>query len=531
MSHTVLLADLLAELQPLECAPSVEGAAQVTQIASDSRVARDGTLYVALSGAKTDGHQFVRDVITKGAIGAVVQAGPAADELLAAGLPVIVVPDSRIALARAANRFWGHPSSDLKMFGVTGTNGKTSVTWIIANLLSALGVPSGIVGTLGTTQAQSGVANRGEGREGQNPQFTETANTSPDPLVVQPFLAHAVAAGSLAAAVEVTSQGVAQARTTGVHWNCAAFTNLTRDHLDLHGTFDAYGALKARLFNEQLAESSKPDKTAIINLDDEFGERLYHRLSTDFPQFKTLGYSANGIHCDYFVVRSHCSLDGTVLHADFGGREIELRSRLLGRYNVANILTAVAAIHSQGYDLDRIAAVLPDILPVPGRLEPVGDGSPDGGPIKVFVDYAHTPDALVNVQHSLRELTPGRLITVFGCGGDRDRGKRPLMAKVVSEWADVAVVTSDNPRTEDPAAIIADILPGLADVQKPNFIWKSEVSRDKAINQAIALAQPGDVVLVAGKGHEDYQEICGVKHRFLDTEVCRDALLRREPLS
>ena len=474
----VLVSELFQAICPLELLncldPRQESLNRVEHLAFDSRQVRPGTVFIAVRGAQSDGHNFLKNAWESGASALVIERGQ--ENLLPAGcsLPVAVVENSRLALSRSADVFYGKPSSSLQAIGVTGTNGKTSVTWLIANMLSIMGRPSGIVGTLGKKIVSSLSANLG------NSEFESTANTSPDPLSIHEYLRRLKDARAAAVAIEVTSQGVAQDRTSSVAWDCAVFTNLTRDHLDLHGTLEEHGRLKEKLFTEHLVNSNSKNPSAIVNLDDEYGRALYAKLHSGYSMLRTVGYGVESAVAENRVVEVNWEMTGSTIQAELSGRKVSLRSRLLGRYNVSNILAAVSALDSLGYELGEISEALPEVACVPGRLESVGEGQR-----YVFVDYAHTPDALVNVSRSLRELTSGRLITVFGCGGDRDNGKRPLMGKAVADWSDIAVVTSDNPRTEDPESIIEQIIPGLTEsVVRRDFKCHKETERRQAIRKA-----------------------------------------------
>lgn len=488
------------------------GSRRITALSVDSRQVGPGTLFFALKGAKDDGRRFLGDAAARGAVAAIVEY----DETAAPGgepdvLPLFYVDDARDVLSRVAAKFYGSPTDSLLSIGVTGTNGKTSIVWIVAGMLSYVSVKPVVVGTLGMSFLVQGP------RETLK-DFQKTANTTPGPIEMYRFLAQS--AGAQALVMEVTSQGLVQKRTNAVHWDTAVFTNLTRDHLDLHGTLENYEAIKTSFFTGELAASRKPKKTAVLNLDDSAGLRIRDKLRGARGDLTCLTYSTRDKSADVYVEHAECGLNGTALTVSLRGCPVELQSRLVGRYNVSNLAASAAVFAVLGYDAPRTAAAVASVLPVPGRLERVGSGE-----VHVFVDYAHTPDALLNVQRSLRELCQGRLITVFGCGGDRDRGKRPIMGEAVAQLSDYAVVTSDNPRSEDPERIIDDIVPGLKTAQaRAGFTWERISAREEAIKQALTLARSGDVVLVAGKGHEDYQEICGVKHPFLDRDVCRGAM-------
>ena len=419
----------------------------------------------------------------------------------------------------AAAHFYGDPTAQLLSIGVTGTNGKTSVTWILSEALARLGSPSIHVGTLGMRQ----VSTAGESAIG----WRETPNTSPDPILFQSFIAEGLARGARAAVSEVTSQGLLQGRTAGVAWDAAVFTNLTRDHLDLHGSMEVYAEAKARLFFDELSASAKRRRIAVVNCADPFGAAIIERLRRERTEIETFAFSPHTQPefrgtVDAVLVRAECSLTGTEIEFSLRGTTVRLRSQLIGAFNVENLMAAATTLLGVGYSAREVAEAIGDVPQVPGRLELAKAAA-----VSVVVDYAHTPDALMKAQRSLREIGSGRLITVFGCGGDRDRGKRPLMGAAVAELSDVAVVTSDNPRSEDPQAILEDVLPGIS-IDSGND-WRCRrvyalPDRRAAVREAILLAAPGDTVLVAGKGHEDYQEVKGIKHPFSDIDVCRELI-------
>jgi len=477
---------------------------EVSTVACDSREVLPGTLFFAIRGAKHDGSAFVADAVRKGAAAIVIESGreiPA----ISGRTPVIEVPNVRAAYSRAAAAVHSHPSSKLDCIGVTGTNGKTSVAWIISYALSTLGRRSAMLGTLGESIAGGA--------------FEALENTTPDAATVQRFLARACESRCSAATLEATSQGIVQHRTSAVQWNAGVFTNLSRDHLDLHGTMEDYEAAKARFFTDELARSGKSNRLAVFNVDDEAGLRMYQLVKNNHPDIRAVSYALSR-KADGRAENFNPAIDRSEFEATLFGEKITITSRLIGAFNVLNLLGAAACLTAYGFSAAEVARAFETVAPVPGRLEVL----PAGG-FHVVVDYAHTPDGLVKAQQSLRPLTRGRLITVFGCGGDRDRGKRPLMGGAVAELSDVGVLTSDNPRTEDPERIIDDIEPGLQTTAKrPGFVALREADRRKAISLALSEAKKGDVVLIAGKGHEDYQEIQGVRYPFSDQEICRTLL-------
>jgi UDP-N-acetylmuramoyl-L-alanyl-D-glutamate--2,6-diaminopimelate ligase len=452
----------------------------VTGLAYDNRLVAPGTLFFCVPGFSRDGHDFAPDAVASGAAALVVERP------LGLGVPEVVVDDVRAAMAPAAAAFHGDPTATLRAVGITGTNGKTTTAFLVRGLLEAAGRRTGL---LGTVTAVVG----GEERP--------MVRTTPEAIELQRTLAEMRDAGDEAVAMEVSSHALALHRADAIHWAVAVFTNLTQDHLDFHPTMEDYFLAKRRLFE------TGPE-AAVINVDDPYGARL----AAEFPDAIRIGIDAPDAQ-----LRA-TDVEGDATGSTFAVDGLALRSPLPGRFNVLNVLGAVAAVRALGVDDATIAAALPHAARVPGRFEPVDEGQP----FAVLVDYAHTPDSLDNVLRAARPLTTGRVIVVFGAGGDRDRAKRPLMGAVACEHADVVVVTSDNPRSEDPEAIVAAILEGCGRGVEV------EVDRRAAIERAIGLAEPGDVVVIAGKGHEQGQELAGGrKIPFDDRTVAREALRAR----
>jgi UDP-N-acetylmuramoyl-L-alanyl-D-glutamate--2,6-diaminopimelate ligase len=453
---------------------------EVTDLAYDSRQAGPGTLFFCVSGFQRDGHEFAPEAVERGAVALVVERP------LGLGVPEIVVDDVRAAMAPAAARFHGDPTTRLRVAGITGTNGKTTTAWLLRHLLESTGTRCGLLGTV--TSVVGG---------DEQP----VVRTTPEAIDLQATFAAMVHAGDAACAMEVSSHALDLHRADGIHWAAAVFTNLSRDHLDFHGTMEEYFAAKRRLFQAGPA-------AAIVNADDEHGRRLAKELEGAVT-------FAVDREADWRALDVRTGLDGSRYRVSGPGGEVEVRSPLPGRFNVSNTLGALAAVAALGVTLDEAAGALEGFRAAPGRFEPVDEGQD----FAVLVDYAHTPDSLENVLRAARELTGGRVIAVFGAGGDRDRGKRPLMGKIAARLADVVIVTSDNPRSEDPEAIIREILEGAG----PGV--ESLVDRREAIARAVGLAQAGDVVVVAGKGHEQGQEFeGGRKLPFDDVAVVREAL-------
>src|SRR6266478_953291 len=463
----------------------------VESIAYDSRRVQRNGLFVALRGEKSDGHDFIGQAIEKGAT--VIVAERAEKNSRAT---CVVVENTRRAMADLAARFFNYPARKLKLAGVTGTNGKTTTTFLIKHICEKAGVRCGLLGTV-----QYEIGDR----------ILPAIRTTPEALDIQELLAQIVNAGGRAAAMEVSSHALAQERTRGIEWDVAVFTNLTQDHLDFHRTMENYFEAKAKLFHDLASQSKKTKASAVINIDDRYGEKLIGRLTGKIPVV-TYGL---GMHADFRASNYRTEFAGTSYQLDAHGRSYLVRVPLIGRFNVANSMAALAAATVMGVNLRSAILSLARSPQVPGRLELV----PAKRQFQIFVDYAHTDDALRNVLKTLRELKPRKLIVVFGCGGDRDRKKRPLMGRVADELADYAIITSDNPRKENPDAIIGEVEKGFRSTH-----YEKIVERAEAIRHAVAMAQPRDLVLIAGKGHEKYQEFADHTIPFDDLQVARRAL-------
>jgi UDP-N-acetylmuramoyl-L-alanyl-D-glutamate--2,6-diaminopimelate ligase len=463
----------------------------VEGIAYDSRRVQRNFLFVALRGEKSDGHQFVEQAIEKGASVIVTE-----QEIQQARATCIVVDNTRHALADLGAAFYGQPMRRLKLAAVTGTNGKTTTTFLLKHICEKAGLRCGLLGTV---------------RYEIGDRVLPAVRTTPESLEVQELLAQMAEAGCKAAAMEVSSHAITQDRVRGLEWDVAVFTNLTQDHLDFHGTMENYFEAKARLFTGLADQKAKTNPAAVINIDDRYGAQLVDRLDKKTP---VITYGV-GARADFRASNYHAEFAGTSYQLDARGKSYLVRVPLIGRFNVANSMAALAAASSLGINLREAILSLSRSPQVPGRLEAV----PAKRQFQVFVDYAHTDDALLNVLKTLRELSPRRLIVVFGCGGDRDRQKRPLMGRVVDQNADLGIITSDNPRKEDPDAIIAEVEQGFRSDH-----YEKITDRAKAIARAIALAQPRDIVLIAGKGHEAYQEFADHTVPFDDLQVARRAL-------
>ena len=513
----------LAELVPTELGArlaATAGAVEIESLAYDSRRVAPGTLFFCVSGLRSDGHDFAAAAVQAGAAALVVERP------LGLGVPEVLVPSARAAMGPVAARFFGDPTAELDVVGVTGTNGKTTTAFLARALLEAAGRPCGLLGTITSFVGGS-----------ERP----VARTTPEAIDLQADFRAMLDGGERACAMEVSSHALELGRTAGVRFAAAIFTNLTQDHLDFHGTMESYFLAKRRLFVPDAGAVSSPaggtqvasvaptgpparPRVSVINLDDPYGRRL----AAELPDAITFAIDRDA---NYRALDVRVGFDGCRLRLRTPQGEYRLSLPLPGRFNVANALGALAAVHALGGDLDTLLAALTRGVRVPGRFEPVVEGQD----FAVLVDYAHTPDSLENVLRAARQLIEGRgrVLCVFGAGGDRDRGKRPLMGEIAARLADVAIVTSDNPRSEDPDAIIAEILDGAMPARAGGggmgeLSVTALADRRAAIEHAIAVAHPGDIVIVAGKGHEPGQELAeGRKVPFDDVAVARAALRAR----
>ncbi len=465
---------------------------EIRDLAYDSRRTQPGDLFVALRGMRTDGHRFVAAAAAAGAVAAAVE-DPSAVPPPAAGLPLVEVPDSRTFLALASHRLYDYPSRHMWLAGVTGTDGKTTTAYLIRHLLAAAGLRVALITTVVT---------------GVGDNLHPSERTTPEAPDICRLLRDALASGGSHAVMEVSSHALALKRTLGLEFDVVALTNITQDHLDFHGTVEEYARTKLGLFRDYPQATSKAT-AGVLNADD--------------PLFQMFKQEA---HCPIVSVgfAEEATFRITGVAPLRGGTQVQIRSPegliefripLYGSFNARNATTASAVARLAGFDWPTISSALTDASAPPGRLEAVDQGQP----FSVFVDYAHTPEALDTVLQAVREIAAGRVIVVFGCGGDRDRSKRPKMGAIAARLANIVVVTSDNPRSEDPQAIIAEILQGM-----PPGDTLVEPDRARAIETALRLARPGDVVLLAGKGHETYQQFADRTIPFDDREVARAAL-------
>ena len=479
------LKDLLRDIAVLEATADLE--LEIGDVAYDSRKVTPGGLFVAVSGFASDGNRFIPMAMEKGAAAVVTAKKPETDA------PYILVENDRLALALIGCNYYSRPAEALKLIGITGTNGKTSVTWLLKQVLEQVeGCKAGLIGTM-------------ENRIGD--EVIPTDRTTPESFELQGLFARMRDAGCKYAIMEVSSHAIALHRVGGVHFDVAAFTNLTEDHLDFHKTMEHYCDTKAELFARCDA--------AVLNRDDEWFDRIGAKAAC--PVVTTSAKAAAGLQAKDVRLLS----DGISMTVLSDGEEIAVKLPIPGRFTVYNVLTVLGVVKALGIDLKLAAAALANVQGVKGRIEVVPTPGKD---YTVLIDYAHTPDGLENVLRSVRDFCKGRLISVFGCGGDRDPIKRPIMGRIGVELSDIAVITSDNPRTEDPEAIIRDIVAG---VDPSMGKYEIIVNRRKAITFAMDIGQKDDIIVLAGKGHETYQEINGVKHHLDEREEVAAYLMEK----
>jgi UDP-N-acetylmuramoyl-L-alanyl-D-glutamate--2,6-diaminopimelate ligase len=474
---------------------------EIAGLVYDSRLVRPGALFFCVPGFRSDGHDFAARAVADGAVALVVERP------LGLGVPEVVVPSVRAAMGPVASRFHGDPSASLSVVGITGTNGKTTTAFLVRALLQAVGEQTGLLGTV-----TSIVGGQECPTDRRSTGSSIGQRTTPEAIDLHAGFRAMLDGGDRACAMEVSSHALSLGRTGGIRFAAAVFTNLTQDHLDFHPSMEDYFLAKRLLFAP--GEGPSPGVSA-VNIGDSYGRRLANEIEgvRTFAVDAPADYRATGLHCDF----AGCHF---TLHTPRGEREVMLP--MPGRFNVANALGALAAVHALGFDLDALVAALERGVRVPGRFEPVDAGQD----FAVLVDYAHTPDSLDNVLQAARDIARGRVICVFGAGGDRDRGKRPLMGEISARLADVTLVTSDNPRSEAPAEIVAEIVAGIRPAAVADGSMHVEVDRRAAIEQALSLAMPDDVVVIAGKGHEQGQEFAdGRREPFDDVTVARELLI------
>ncbi|WP_199618996.1 UDP-N-acetylmuramoyl-L-alanyl-D-glutamate--2,6-diaminopimelate ligase [Paenibacillus alkalitolerans] len=468
----------------------------IAGVTADSRQVNPGDLFICVPGYTVDGHDFAQEAAGKGAAALVVERE------LPVPVPQLIVKDARRAMAVIASKINGYPSREMKVIGVTGTNGKTTTTALIERILSDVGYRTGLMGTI---------------RIKIGDEIKSSKNTTADALYLQHAMRSMLEAGTDYCVMEVSSHALEQGRVLGVDFRTALFTNLTQDHLDFHGTMENYAAAK-ELFFSRLGNAAEPPesgaKFAVLNADDP-AHAKYKRATAA----ETILYGIDN-EADVRAKNIRMSARGTSFRLETFAGHAEINMNLIGKFNVYNVLGAVAATLAERLPLSAIVGSLESISGVEGRVEPVDAGQP----FAVLVDYAHTPDGLLNVLNTVNEFARGRVITVFGCGGDRDRTKRPVMGRIAAEKSDHVIVTSDNPRSEDPESIMREIEEGVLAAGLDRNRCEMIADRRRAIQKAVEMANPEDVVLIAGKGHETYQIIGGVTYDFDDREVAKEAI-------
>jgi UDP-N-acetylmuramoyl-L-alanyl-D-glutamate--2,6-diaminopimelate ligase len=490
---TQLLAALNGQVAIVERLGDLDGL--ITSVTDDSRSVSSGSLFVAVKGERVDGHKYVGQAIKAGAAAIVGQ-----DSVERASVPFVQVTDSRKALGLIGSRFYGDPSAQLAMIGVTGTNVKTTTTYLCKALLEHMGRR---VGLIGTVAYQVGA------------ETIPASHTTPGAVELQRLLANMNEAQLDSVVMEVSSHALAMDRTAGCEYDVAVFTNLTQDHLDYHRTMEEYFQAKLRLFTG-LGQGKKTRQRAIVNMDDPRG--VYVRAACRVPVW---GYALN-VSADLVAENVRLSMNGSTFTAATPAGTFTVESRLVGEHNVYNLLGAIGVALHGGATCDQVREAVARVSNVPGRFERVSAGQD----FTVVVDYAHTEDALVRLLTAAATLKTQRIITLFGCGGDRDRGKRPKMGRAAVEFSDVVILTSDNPRTEDPLTILREVEAGVREALqgRPSVQYHMVADRREAIGTAVRLARPGDILLIAGKGHEDYQLVGTKKMHFDDREVAREAI-------
>ncbi|HOO71782.1 MAG TPA: UDP-N-acetylmuramoyl-L-alanyl-D-glutamate--2,6-diaminopimelate ligase [Spirochaetota bacterium] len=504
--HEILISTLISQSGGIVALVSGTGSDPVSSVEYDSRKAEAGSLFVAIKGYASDGHDYVAQAVDKG-VSSVVVSRARVDEFLPLaekGVCLMAAEDTRAALAYLSAGFYGFPSKDLVVVGITGTNGKTSITYMLENIFDTAGIDTGVIGTINY---------RWKGK------VFDAPNTTPESRDLQQILSRMRDDGVRAVVMEVSSHALDLGRAEAIDFDAVVFTNLTGDHLDFHGDMESYFKAKKKIF-PLLQKSCKTWKFALVNTDDEYGALIAEEKSS-FP-FPLYGYGLNP-DADFRPapdsIQSRITGISYMLEEPLSGYEI--RMVLAGRFHVYNSLAAFAVARNLGLAYNVISRGLAELYAVPGRFDVIS--SKKG--FTVIVDYAHTPDALLKLLQSVRELSPSRIITVFGCGGDRDKTKRPVMGKIASDYSDYVVVTSDNPRKEDPDAIIEDIVSGIVRVGHTVI-----PDRKGAIVHAVDRAREGDAVVIAGKGHENYQIIGTVKSHFDDREIAEECIRNREAL-
>ena len=491
----MILKQLVASLARVTASGPMD--AEIQSLTASSKEVGPGVIFTAIRGSANDGHRFIDEALSAGASAILAETAPPSD--FGNAVAWLHVPDSRAALAEMASALVGHPWRDLAMAGVTGTNGKTTTAFLIHHVMKTEWHRAGLLGTVSVDDGET---------------VAPATHTTPDPVGLLQLIARMRDHGCRGVAMEVSSHGIHQKRVASIGFDACVFTNLSQDHLDYHGTMEAYFRAKADWFHALAADSRGKKPVAVINIDDAHGAELADEIDGKMPIIR-YGF---GVHCDFRANNFIQSARGMEFELATKGKSYLVRAPLIGRFNAYNLLAALAAASACGIRPREAVAALAQAPQVPGRMENVGNA----GGATVFVDYAHTPDALENACRTLKELNPRRLITVFGCGGDRDRGKRPLMAAAAARHSDACVLTSDNPRSEDPLAILREMEAGIGGKNH-----RSIVDRAEAISFAVQNSLSGDIVLIAGKGHETSQQFADHAVEFDDRKHAAKALRER----
>jgi len=473
---------------------------EIAGISYNSNKANDNFIFIALRGEKTDGHKYIDQALKNGAKALIVENSLSNNY---EDVSVVEVDNTRAALSHISVNFYNDPTAELTLAGITGTNGKTTITYLLESIWEAGGLRPGVIGTVDYRYGGSVI---------------QSTMTTPESLELMKYFREMRQSGVDTVAMEVSSHALDRSRVKGCHFDAAVFTNLTQDHLDYHGDFKTYLAAKKKLFTESLRESEKKNKFSIINIDDNYGPEVYRAAP-----FEKLTYSIQDSAALVYARSSSITNEGISARVETPWGPLDIHSKLVGEHNLSNILGALTTALSLGSSVESVEKGISLIPAVPGRLEAIDNPFN----FKVLVDYAHTPDALKNVLMAVKPITEGNVILVFGCGGDRDRTKRPQMGKIGRELSDILIVTSDNPRTESPEFIIDEIEEGVSGAGAKQNHYHRIADRTDAINEAIKIAKPNDTVIIAGKGHEDYQIIGTTKYPYDDRKVARDALSAR----
>lgn len=494
----------LAELLKTTPILRTEGATdiEILDVTADSRQVKEGSLFFCLEGAHVDGHKFVDSAVKLGAKAIVASKVVKAAE----GVTVVYVADTRKAMEDMVPFFFDYPSRKMRMIALTGTNGKTTTTHAVSHILEQAGYKTGVIGTIHALIGDKELP---------------THNTTPDVIDLERLLWQMAEEKVTHVCMEVSSHSLVMGRVEGVEFDNAVFTNLTEDHLDYHKTMDNYAKAKAILFEKvSSAGQTKGNKAAWVNVDDPYAHVMMDAVDQKVADLHT--YSMSDKTADLYAFDSRFTGKSSAFKVTYEGKTYQFETRLAGRFNIYNTLGAIGAALSEGISMETIAAAMKTFHSVPGRFELIDEGQS----FTVVVDYAHTPDGLEKILTTAQEITKGRILVVFGCGGDRDKMKRPIMGRIAARYADVAIVTSDNPRTEDPETIVKEVAAGVEEVkaEKPSLQVEVVVDRRSAIQKAISLAKGDDIVLIAGKGHEDYQILKDKTIHFDDREEARKAL-------